>query len=41
MKEEGILAPAEMPRKIVVMGKPFDVAKPDAYVESFAIKKSA
>jgi nitrate/nitrite transport system substrate-binding protein len=41
MKEEGILAPAEMPRKIVVMGKPFDAAKPDAYVESFAIKKTA
>ena len=41
MKEEGIAAPAEMPKKIVVMGKPFDVAKPDAYVESFAIRKNA
>jgi nitrate/nitrite transport system substrate-binding protein len=41
MKEEGILASAEMPKKIIVMGKPFDVAKPDAYVESFAIRKTA
>ena len=41
MKEEGILAPADMPRKIIVMGKPFDVAKPDAYVASFPIRKMA
>jgi nitrate/nitrite transport system substrate-binding protein len=40
MKEEGILAPAEMPKKIVVMGKPFDAAKPDAYVASFGIKRA-
>jgi nitrate/nitrite transport system substrate-binding protein len=40
MKEEGIIAPADMPKKIVVMGKPFDVSKPDAYVSSFAIKKA-
>jgi len=41
MKAEGIMAPAEMPKKIVVMGKPFDAARPEAYVESFAIRKSA
>jgi nitrate/nitrite transport system substrate-binding protein len=41
MKEEGILAPADMPKKIIVMGKPFDVAKPDAYVASFPIRKMA
>ncbi len=41
MKEEGILAPAEMPKKIVVMGKPFDVSKPEAYIASFSIKKTA
>jgi nitrate/nitrite transport system substrate-binding protein len=40
MKEEGIIAPAEG-RKIVVMGKVFDPAKADAYVASFAIKKTA
>ena len=41
MKEAGISAPAEMSRKIVVMGKPFDAAKPDAYVASFGIKRTA
>jgi len=40
MKEEGIIAPAENPRKIVVMGKAFDKAKPEAYVASFAIKRT-
>jgi nitrate/nitrite transport system substrate-binding protein len=40
MKEEGIIAPAENPKKIVVMGKPFDKTKPDAYVASFAIKRA-
>src|SRR5258706_15257400 len=39
MKEEGILAPADMPKKIIVMGKPFDATKADAYVSSFSIKK--
>jgi nitrate/nitrite transport system substrate-binding protein len=41
MKEEGILAPADMPRKIIVMGKAFDATKPDAYVASFPIRKTA
>ncbi|QJR13872.1 CmpA/NrtA family ABC transporter substrate-binding protein [Usitatibacter palustris] len=40
MKEEGIAAPADMPKKIIVMGKVFDASKPDAYVASFAIKKA-
>jgi nitrate/nitrite transport system substrate-binding protein len=40
MKEEGILAPADMPKKIIVMGKAFDASKPDAYVASFAIKRA-
>ncbi len=40
MKEEGILAPAEMPKKIVVMGKAFDKTKPEPYVASFAIKRA-
>ena len=40
MREEGILAPAEMPKKIIVMGRAFDSAKPDAYVRSFAIRKA-
>jgi nitrate/nitrite transport system substrate-binding protein len=41
MKEEGILAPNDMPKKIVVMGKAFDAGKPDAYVASFPIRKMA
>src|SRR5258706_8060904 len=40
MKEEGILAPADMPKKIIVMGKPFDATNPDAYVSSFSIKRA-
>ena len=40
MKEEGIAVPQDMAKKIIVMGKPFDVAKPDAYVESFAIRRT-
>jgi len=40
MKEEGIAAPADMPKRIVVMGKPFDAAKPEAYVSSFAIRRA-
>ena len=39
MKEEGIAAPADLPKKIIVMGKVFDVNKPEAYVQGFAIKK--
>jgi nitrate/nitrite transport system substrate-binding protein len=41
MKEAGILPPAEMPKKIVVMGKAFDAAKPEAYLAGFSIRKTA
>jgi nitrate/nitrite transport system substrate-binding protein len=40
MKEEGIAAPADMPKKIVVMGKVFDASRPEAYVQGFAIRKA-
>ncbi len=40
MKEAGIAVPAEMPRKIVVMGKAFDSGNPEAYVQSFPIRKA-
>jgi hypothetical protein len=35
------MPPADMPKKIIVMGKPFDAGKPEAYVAAFAIKRSA
>jgi nitrate/nitrite transport system substrate-binding protein len=40
MKELGQNVPAAMPKKIRVMGKDFDMNKPDAYVDSFAIKRT-
>ena len=40
MKEVGLHAADEHPKRFVVMGKPFDPAKPDDYVESFAIKRA-
>jgi nitrate/nitrite transport system substrate-binding protein len=40
MKEEGIAAPADMPKKIIVMGKAFDPAKADAYAASFPIRRT-
>ncbi|MEP9367516.1 CmpA/NrtA family ABC transporter substrate-binding protein [Xanthobacter sp. VNH20] len=39
MKDMGLTPPAPT-KTIVVMGKPFDPAKPDAYVASFAIKRA-
>jgi nitrate/nitrite transport system substrate-binding protein len=39
MKDMGLTPPAPT-KTIVVMGKPFDPSKPDAYVESFAIKRT-
>jgi nitrate/nitrite transport system substrate-binding protein len=39
MKEAGLAAPAAT-KKIVVMGKAFDPAKPEEYVSSFAIKRT-
>lgn len=41
MKEQGVASPAgDGYRKISVMKKEFDPAKPDAYVNSFAIKRA-
>jgi len=40
MKEAGLKPPATVSKKFSVMGKEFDPAKPDAYIESFAIKRT-
>ncbi|MBL8414409.1 MAG: ABC transporter substrate-binding protein [Propionivibrio sp.] len=40
MSELGMAVPAESYKKFKVMGKEFDPAKPDAYVASFAIRRS-
>ncbi len=40
MKEVGLTPPASTAKKIVVMGKEFDAAKPDAYIASFPIRRS-
>jgi nitrate/nitrite transport system substrate-binding protein len=40
MKEVGLTPPATTSKSFVVMGKPFDPAKPDDYVKSFAIKRA-
>ena len=40
MKEAGLAAPASTTKTFSVMGKMFDPAKPDAYVESFAIRRT-
>jgi nitrate/nitrite transport system substrate-binding protein len=41
MKEVGMKAPTATSKKFTVMGKEFDPAKPDDYLASFAIKRSA
>jgi nitrate/nitrite transport system substrate-binding protein len=41
MKEAGLKPPTVTTKKIVVMGKEFDATKPDAYIASFAIKRTA
>ncbi|MGZ5093284.1 MAG: nitrate ABC transporter substrate-binding protein, partial [Burkholderiales bacterium] len=41
MKEAGMKPPTTATKKFSVMGKEFDPAKPDAYLASFAIKKTA
>ena len=41
MKEVGLAPPATTSKKFIVMGREFDPAKPDDYVKSFAIKRSA
>jgi nitrate/nitrite transport system substrate-binding protein len=40
MKEAGMKPPAATSKKFTVMGKEFDPAKPDAYIASFAIKRT-
>jgi nitrate/nitrite transport system substrate-binding protein len=40
MKEMGLTPPDPTKKTIVVMGKPFDPAKPAEYVDSFAIKRT-
>ena len=40
MAEVGLAAPKESYRKFKVMGKEFDPAAPDAYVGSFAIRRT-
>jgi nitrate/nitrite transport system substrate-binding protein len=41
MKELGLTPPAATSKSFVVMGKTFDPSKPEEYVKSFAIKRSA
>jgi nitrate/nitrite transport system substrate-binding protein len=41
MKEVGLKPPATTSKKFAVMGKEFDPAKPDAYLASFAIRRTA
>jgi nitrate/nitrite transport system substrate-binding protein len=41
MKEIGMPVPETQAKKIIVMGKAFDASKPEAYVNSFKIKKIA
>lgn len=40
MAETGMTPPKDSMKKITVMGKVFDPAKPEAYVQSFAIKRA-
>src|SRR5712691_8261151 len=40
MKEVGLTPPAATSKTFSVMGKPFDPAKPEEYIKSFAIKKA-
>lgn len=40
MKDVGLSPPAGTTKTFSVMGKPFDPEKPDAYVQSFAIKRT-
>jgi nitrate/nitrite transport system substrate-binding protein len=41
MKEAGMKTPGAVNKKFAVMGKEFDPAKPDAYLASFAIRRTA
>ena len=41
MKEVNLKPPTTTSKKFAVMGKEFDPAKPDAYIASFAIKRTS
>jgi nitrate/nitrite transport system substrate-binding protein len=41
MQEVGLTPPAETSKPFVVMGKTFDPNKPEEYIKSFAIKRTA
>jgi nitrate/nitrite transport system substrate-binding protein len=41
MKDVGMKPPATTTKKVTVMGKEFDPSKPEAYLASFAIKRTA
>src|SRR5215217_8060170 len=41
MREAGLTPPPDRSKSFVVMGKTFDPAKPDDYIKSFAIKRTA
>ena len=41
MKEVGLTPPAATTKSFSVMGKTFDPVKPEEYIKSFAIKRSA
>jgi nitrate/nitrite transport system substrate-binding protein len=41
MKEAGMTPPSSTSKKFIVMGKEFDPAKPEAYLASFPIKRTA
>ncbi|MFH2124904.1 MAG: nitrate ABC transporter substrate-binding protein, partial [Pseudomonadota bacterium] len=41
MQGEGYKAPAENYKKHVIMGKTFDPSQPEAYIKSFAIRRTS
>jgi nitrate/nitrite transport system substrate-binding protein len=41
MKEVGLIPPTATSKSFSVMGKTFDPSKPEDYIKSFAIKRSA
>ncbi len=41
MKEVGLVPPAATSKTFAVMGKPFDPARPEDYIKSFAIRRAA
>ena len=41
MKQDGLAPPEATTKTFVVMGKPFDPAKPQEYLDSFKIKRAS